>query len=484
MASNRPPNQIERISLLRELHPHLQRARRDAEAANALVLRMQQNYLECVREVKRLERASSSSAALEEAKRKVEEALQDVRQAQHDASEANKILKRFEGDEAILARRQQPGVPEAAVLRDAQHREADEARIDNTTLSMIRSVINNIIRQIYEQPLSISDEEFSDMITQQGTMSSKLTETILKRKIRRDNLLQQLGISIQNPQHQFLPILQYMRNNEEQFLEAVERTNVLVNNLSYAITDYEYTYRNPDDLDDPDLDDPDDDNYENPDVVAAMEQEQEQEKIIKQILEEQNDDIVKIDTNLIDNYRDDLKCSICRGYVKNIIFKCGHQVCKGCARGILSRNPNTPICSDCRAPITRVNRLLYNEEALASANIEEENEALPQPSQQQLAQIQGAIDLFTGQVNNIDVDNITDDVVRKLIECIRCHNNVRDIKLNCGHQVCRRCLRELMKQSNPRCPICNSPLYIKGIDRVYKKYLKYKNKYLQLKNKN
>lgn len=69
----------------------------------------------------------------------------------------------------------------------------------------------------------------------------------------------------------------------------------------------------------------------------------------------------------------------------------------------------------------------------------------------------------------------------EMIRCPVCQDNIKDIRLTCGHMVCKNCATQLhaLKQ---KCPICRKD--ITSMDKVYyNKYLKYKNKYFQLKTK-
>ena len=69
----------------------------------------------------------------------------------------------------------------------------------------------------------------------------------------------------------------------------------------------------------------------------------------------------------------------------------------------------------------------------------------------------------------------------ELLKCPVCLENIKDIRLNCGHMLCTVCAR-ILRQNNRPCPICRVPTT--SYDKVfYNKYLKYKTKYLQLKNK-
>jgi hypothetical protein len=85
------------------------------------------------------------------------------------------------------------------------------------------------------------------------------------------------------------------------------------------------------------------------------------------------------------------------------------------------------------------------------------------------------------QDESAQIDTIPAADIPKMITCPVCLGKIKDVRLNCGHLVCRECARGL-KQSNGICPVCRQPITKTEIV-YYNKYLKYKNKYLQLKNK-
>ena len=66
------------------------------------------------------------------------------------------------------------------------------------------------------------------------------------------------------------------------------------------------------------------------------------------------------------------------------------------------------------------------------------------------------------------------------IVCPVCLTNEKKIALSCGHMVCAKCSKEIKDRDN-KCPICRKPIETRQ-ELFYKKYLKYKNKYLTLKN--
>jgi len=77
-----------------------------------------------------------------------------------------------------------------------------------------------------------------------------------------------------------------------------------------------------------------------------------------------------------------------------------------------------------------------------------------------------------------EIDNIPVANIPKMITCPVCLEKIKDVRLNCGHLVCRECARGL-KQLNGTCPVCRQPITKTEIV-YYAKYLKYKAKYLQL----
>ncbi len=70
----------------------------------------------------------------------------------------------------------------------------------------------------------------------------------------------------------------------------------------------------------------------------------------------------------------------------------------------------------------------------------------------------------------------------QLLKCPICYNNIKDVKLSCGHMVCKTCSIDLIKVLKMKCPLCRS-ISIELNEVKYKnKYLKYKIKYFNLKN--
>jgi len=108
---------------------------------------------------------------------------------------------------------------------------------------------------------------------------------------------------------------------------------------------------------------------------------------------------------------------------------------------------------------------------------EREQEQVLEYNDEHAAASASRMDDESDEIDNIPVANIP-----KMITCPVCLEKVKDIRLNCGHLVCRECARGL-KQSNGTCPVCRQPITKTEIV-YYNKYLKYKAKYLALKNKN
>jgi len=71
--------------------------------------------------------------------------------------------------------------------------------------------------------------------------------------------------------------------------------------------------------------------------------------------------------------------------------------------------------------------------------------------------------------------------VDTLVRCPVCFVNERNTVLSCGHLICSECAKNPRTFYNGGCPVCRQPVVSK--DAIYyKKYLKYRTKYLQLKN--
>jgi len=82
------------------------------------------------------------------------------------------------------------------------------------------------------------------------------------------------------------------------------------------------------------------------------------------------------------------------------------------------------------------------------------------------------------------LDVLMDDANIQYLECPVCMNNVKSFRFSpCGHMACKSCIREMRSRGDYQCPVCRNQY--NSVDRVYfNKYLKYKNKYLQLKKNN
>ena len=70
----------------------------------------------------------------------------------------------------------------------------------------------------------------------------------------------------------------------------------------------------------------------------------------------------------------------------------------------------------------------------------------------------------------------------ELLKCPICHSNIKDIKLSCGHMVCKTCSIDVIKVLQMKCPLCRVISTDLNEVKYKNKYLKYKMKYLNLKN--
>ena len=68
------------------------------------------------------------------------------------------------------------------------------------------------------------------------------------------------------------------------------------------------------------------------------------------------------------------------------------------------------------------------------------------------------------------------------LKCPICHSNIKDIKLSCGHMVCKTCSIDVIKVLKMKCPLCRVISTDLNEVKYKNKYLKYKMKYLNLKN--
>jgi WD40 repeat protein len=109
-------------------------------------------------------------------------------------------------------------------------------------------------------------------------------------------------------------------------------------------------------------------------------------------------------------------------------------------------------------------------------------------------QIWEKINIPTNDPVELQQDETNQQLVqyRDRINCPVCLVKAKNIIIKkCGHGLCDACYSEILRR-NKQCPTCREPLnghnseytpfYIGGSNQYYKKYLKYKNKYLQLKN--
>jgi hypothetical protein len=82
-----------------------------------------------------------------------------------------------------------------------------------------------------------------------------------------------------------------------------------------------------------------------------------------------------------------------------------------------------------------------------------------------------------------DIDSKDLDEYKDMLKCPFCLSNIKDVRLSpCGHMMCKSCLKNCLAQGENKCPVCRQRFT--SYDKVYySKYLKYKNKYLQLKTK-
>ena len=70
----------------------------------------------------------------------------------------------------------------------------------------------------------------------------------------------------------------------------------------------------------------------------------------------------------------------------------------------------------------------------------------------------------------------------ELLKCPICHSNIKDIKLSCGHMVCKKCSIDVIKVLKMKCPLCRTISTELNEVKYKNKYLKYKMKYFNLKN--
>ncbi len=91
-------------------------------------------------------------------------------------------------------------------------------------------------------------------------------------------------------------------------------------------------------------------------------------------------------------------------------------------------------------------------------------------------------DFLNGEDEELDSKNLDD--YKEMMKCSICLTNIKDVRLSpCDHMFCKTCVRALINREETRCPICR--VTFNSVNKMYNsKYLKYKIKYLTLKNKN
>ncbi len=92
-----------------------------------------------------------------------------------------------------------------------------------------------------------------------------------------------------------------------------------------------------------------------------------------------------------------------------------------------------------------------------------------------------AAEPFTGE--DEDIDSKTLDEYKEMMQCPICKTNIKNVEINpCKHLMCKGCANLYRAQGINKCPVCNGR--ITNFEKVYLgKYMKYKIKYFQLKNK-
>ena len=138
-----------------------------------------------------------------------------------------------------------------------------------------------------------------------------------------------------------------------------------------------------------------------------------------------------------------ITCPMCRYTRTNgVELKCGHKICEVCKHRLISRNGNCPICGK---PI--------NDSSSTTRSLAYSGMAPPA--------------LYMAQATSVS-------------NCPSCRTRAANTELKCGHKVCDICKDTLISE-NGNCPRCGIPVDDSD-DELHKKYLKYKSKYLQLKN--
>jgi hypothetical protein len=104
---------------------------------------------------------------------------------------------------------------------------------------------------------------------------------------------------------------------------------------------------------------------------------------------------------------------------------------------------------------------------------EEDDDAMPEGANAMPESLNG---------EDIELEPQTLQELQDMFKCPICLTNIKDIRYSpCGHMSCKSCARRFINENINKCPHCQKN--ITSYDKVYySKYLKYKTKYLQLKN--
>jgi hypothetical protein len=122
----------------------------------------------------------------------------------------------------------------------------------------------------------------------------------------------------------------------------------------------------------------------------------------------------------------------------------------------------------------RINRM----RELARMNLDDFEEGANAPAPAAAAAIPDYLNMEDEDIDSKDLEQY-----KEMIKCPVCIGNIKDVRLSpCGHMMCKSCVKTYIDSGNRRCPVCTQPFA--SFDKVYySKYLKYKNKYVMLKNK-
>ena len=150
-----------------------------------------------------------------------------------------------------------------------------------------------------------------------------------------------------------------------------------------------------------------------------------------------------------------VECKICYTNTTDIILSCGHLICTLCYKSI----KNTGKCPHCRKNLAISGYLAV---APTSTDV-------------------GVAATGTAATGTVATGTSAEfnQIIRSALRCQACSKNKKQFILSCGHIVCNECYNTSIN-TNKICPICQQSITAKN-DIFYKKYLKYKNKYLQLK---